>query len=135
MLRKTTRVRLPSKPTKVTAKNISYDINSTISVRTYEDGILDDTFESPWNLSMPSSTTVTDYTRISKDTLLLKGAVMATPNGASVEIPNQGNKIRYTINGNRLNYVGKVDYYQAANYQGIYSVVKVIGIMEVTLER
>jgi hypothetical protein len=93
---------------------IGYTISSTATVKSYEDGELVYTFDSPFNYTLPSSSSTAKYKQVGADSITYEGTSFI---GGTSQTSGGGSK--FYIDGNKLIFKGTSSKVSTQNLQGI----------------
>jgi hypothetical protein len=93
---------------------IGYTISSTATLKSYEDGELIYTFDSPFNYTLPSSSSTTKYKQVSADSITYEGtSFLGGPSQTS------GGGSKFYVDGNKLIFKGTSSKVSTQNLEGI----------------
>lgn len=103
-------------PTKMTSKDLAYDISTTATADIYEDGVYIDTYDMPFEFSVPPSSSTSDYKWITKDSVYFTTGSMFY-NGSSITTGGDGSKLR--LEGDKLYFSGYKEQNSTTTEQGL----------------
>lgn len=90
---------------KITSSNIGYSINTISKATLYENGILIDSFDIPYQVTLPPSNSVSTYTKIGTDSLYFQSGSMFM-GGATLSSKPAGMKL--SMQNGLLQFTGAV---------------------------
>lgn len=88
--------------TTISTTNIAYTIDTTVMAYFYAGGVLEDSVETPFNLTMPPSSSSASYTPAGTDSIRVQAGLLDSPLGSGTSIPTEPSGVKYSWNGNIL---------------------------------
>lgn len=108
---------------KLTATALTYSVNSVAKVYMYEDNVLVDSLDFPFQTTMPPSTSTSTYTRVGVDSLYLNSGLFTTSaTGSSTQTLGGGVKLKF--DGNKMVWTSVYKNNSVQNINGV-SVTKI----------
>lgn len=104
-------------PSTMTAKSVTYTINTTALAYSYVDGQLDDSLSSPYSFVYPPTNSSSAYKIIGQDSIYFAGqTIVSTQDGTGTSTSPSGAK--FTIAGNTLTITANLVKDTVINYAG-----------------
>jgi hypothetical protein len=108
---------------KLTATDLTYSVNSIAKVYMYEDNVLVDSVDFPFQTTMPPSTSTSTYKRVGTDSLYLNSGLFTNSStGANTQTLGGGVKLKF--DGNKMIWTSVYKNNSVQNINGV-SVTKI----------
>jgi hypothetical protein len=112
-------------PTKLIGTGIGYDVDTVMNMKTYMDGILFDDTDMPFVANIPPTSSTSDYTKISNDSITVDGGFVMpsnpTPGGGGITLGVIGSKLSWA--GDTLIMKTSTTYTTTVTQQGVTAIV------------
>lgn len=82
---------------KFTSTGMGYSIDTTIKGYIYNNGVLDETLDMPFQFSVPPLNSVAPYRLAGTDSLIFTGGIISTPDGGSGGAASPESRARYVL--------------------------------------